>query len=82
MPGWIIPWTKNSFPLSAPTVYVETQPEAQAALPPLWGSLAQLRAMQASPAFSTKMTHPFFPARTLSKVKVKSLSCVRLFATP
>lgn len=51
MLGWITPWTKDSFPLSAPTMYVETRPEAQAALPPLWGSLAQLRAMQASPAW-------------------------------
>ena len=30
---------------------VERRQEAQAAHPPLWGSLAQLRAMQASPAW-------------------------------
>ena len=43
--------TKNPFPLSTPTMCVERRQEAQAAHPPLWGSLAQLRAMQASPAW-------------------------------
>ena len=38
VPGWVTPWTKNPLPLSAPTMRVETRQEAQAALPPLWGS--------------------------------------------